>query len=225
MAYTMTHILIAERLLEDLKTPVDHSTFILGAIAPDAVHAAKTYSVEQKERSHLLPEGQRWGRITHEQEYEIWLDRIASFYHHDRDKYDPALFLGYIVHLLTDVCSKKQIFAPFYLSITDNYAQKIAQFQKESFAVNYHLYREYARERDLYAILRKGRSCSIDGLIDKDLLDARIDQLFSHEFKEQELEDLSGHQICTVENTEKLIQEKAAIIEDLFLNDRFSLIF
>lgn len=34
MAYTMTHILIAEKVLEDIKMPVDYSTYIVGAIAP-----------------------------------------------------------------------------------------------------------------------------------------------------------------------------------------------
>ena len=29
MAYTMTHILIAEKVLEDIKMPVDYSTYIV----------------------------------------------------------------------------------------------------------------------------------------------------------------------------------------------------
>lgn len=32
MAYTMTHILIAEKVLEDIKMPVDYSTYIVGAM-------------------------------------------------------------------------------------------------------------------------------------------------------------------------------------------------
>ena len=44
MAYTMTHILIAERVLDDINTPVDYSTYLVGAIAPDAVHASPHYT-------------------------------------------------------------------------------------------------------------------------------------------------------------------------------------
>ena len=62
MAYTMTHILIAEKVLEDIKMPVDYST--------------------------------------------------------------------YIVHVLTDVCSCRQIFAPFYHSISK------PSISKESFIIS-----------------------------------------------------------------------------------------
>ena len=58
MAYTMTHVLVAEKVLEYLDFPVDYSTYMVGAVAPDAVHANPNYSPKLKEKSHLF--------------YEVW---------------------------------------------------------------------------------------------------------------------------------------------------------
>ena len=57
MAYTMTHILIAEKVLEDIKMPVDYSTYIVGAIAPDEVHASPDYTRIMKEKGLF---GEKW---------------------------------------------------------------------------------------------------------------------------------------------------------------------
>lgn len=219
MAYTMIHILIAEKVLEYLKSPVDHPTYILGTIAPDAVHAAKDYSRMQKGRSHLFAEGARWGEVTSEEDLAKWSESIKTFYLKEHDRYDRDFFLGYIVHLLADICSCKNIYAPFYLSIKDDYDEKMAQFRKESYCVNYHLYCEYSREKNLYNILHAGRSCSIDGVFEKSLLDPRIDQLFSFEFKSRDVGHLSENKICTLNNTESLIKEAAEIIKKVLLED------
>lgn len=221
MAYTMIHILIAEKVLEYLKTPVDHPTYILGTIAPDAVHAAKDYSRTQKERSHLFVEGARWGEITSKEDLAKWSESIKTFYLKEHDRYDRDFFLGYMVHLLADVCSCKEIYAPFYLSIKDDPDEKMAQFRKENYCVNYYLYCEYSKEKNLYDILRAGHSCSIDGVFEKNLLDPRIDQLFSFEFQSHDVEHLSENKICTLENTESLIQEAAEMIRKELLEDYF----
>lgn len=221
MAYTMIHILIAEKILEYIKTPVDHSTYILGTIAPDAVHAAKDYSPIQKERSHLFVEGARWGKVTSEEDFVKWSESIKAFYLKEHDRYDRDFFLGYIVHLLADIYSCKKIYAPFYLSIKEDYDEKMAQYKKECFGINYYLYCEYSKEKNLYDILRAGRSCSIDGVFEKSLIDPRINQLFSFEFKSRDIEHLSENRICTVDNTESLIQEAPEMIKKVFLDDYY----
>lgn len=221
MAYTMIHILIAEKILEYIKTPVNYPTYILGTIAPDAVHAAKDYSPAQKERSHLFVEGARWGKVTSEEDFGKWSESIKAFYLKEHGRYDKDFFLGYIVHLLVDICSCEKIYVPFYLSIKDDHDEKMAQYKKECFDINYYLYCEYSKEKNLYDILRKGHSCSIDGVFEKSLIDPRIDQLFSFEFQSRDIEHLSENRICTVENTESLIQEAPEMIKKAFLDDYY----
>jgi len=53
----MTHILVAEKVLEYFDCPIDYATYTVGAIAPDAVHANPNYSPELKEKSHLFADG------------------------------------------------------------------------------------------------------------------------------------------------------------------------
>ena len=55
--YFVAHILIAEKVLEDIKIPVDYSTYIVGAIAPDAVHASPDYTRIMKEKVIYLQKG------------------------------------------------------------------------------------------------------------------------------------------------------------------------
>lgn len=221
MAYTMIHILIAEKILEYIKTPVDYPTYILGTIAPDSVHAAKDYSPTQKEQSRLFVEGARWGKVTSEEDFTKWRESIKTFYMKECDRYDRDFFLGYIVHLLADICSCEKIYAPFYLSIKDDHDEKMAQYKKECFGINYYLYREYSKEKNLYDILRAGHSCSIDGVFEKSLLEPRIHQLFSFEFQSHDIEHLSENSICTIENTESLIQEAPEMIKKVFLDDYY----
>ena len=47
----MTHILVAEKVLEYFDCPIDYDTYIVGSIAPDAVHANTNYSPELKKKS------------------------------------------------------------------------------------------------------------------------------------------------------------------------------
>lgn len=214
MAYTMTHILIAEKVLEDIKMPVDYSTYIMGAIAPDAVHASPNYTRIMKEKSHLFAEGAIWGKVTKESEFHDWLESIRTFYVSNCDKYNRDFLLGYIVHILTDVCSCRQIFVPFYHSTSkESFDYKMEQFKAESYCVNYYLYCEYSKEKNLLHILQKGKSCSLVGVFDDSLLKDRIKQLFEFEFTPRDMKDIIRNEICTIDNTNELIMSAPQIIK------------
>lgn len=91
----MTHILIAEKFLEYIKIPIDYSTYIVGAIAPDAVHACPNYTRSMKEKSHLFAEGAIWGKVTKESEFVNWLENIRTFYIRNNDRYNRDFFRLY----------------------------------------------------------------------------------------------------------------------------------
>lgn len=214
MAYTMTHILIAEKVLEYFKTPVDYSTYIVGAIAPDAVHACPNYTHVMKEKSHLFAEGAIWGKVTKESEFNDWIENIKAFYNLNYNRYIRDFFLGYIVHVLTDVCSCRQIFAPFYNSLSkENFNNKMEQFRDESYCVNYYLYREYSKEKNLLHILQEGNSCSLVDIFDNSLLGDRIKQLFEFEFTPHDMKYIEHNEICTIDNTNELILSATQIIK------------
>ncbi len=92
MAYTMTHVLVANKVLEYFDRPIDYSTYMVGAVAPDAVHANPNYSPKLKEKSHLFAEDLKWGEVTDENEFSDWLQSIKEFYAINHFKYDRDFF-------------------------------------------------------------------------------------------------------------------------------------
>ena len=223
MAYTMTHILIAEKVLEYANWPIDYATYIVGTIAPDAVHANHNYSRGLKEKSHIFAEGLKWGEVTRENELDEWLDSIKGFYKNNYFKYDRDFFLGYIVHVLADICSCREIYAPFYKSLTqDEMEEKKKQFSLESYCVNYYLFREYSKSKNLVDVLKGGRSYSISGVYDDSVFENRIKQLFDFEFKSWDIESIDKNSICTIENTMALIEKAPQIIKNVFIDEFYS---
>ncbi len=220
MSYTMTHILIAERVLEYVNRPVNYATYIVGAIAPDAVHANPNYSIELKEKSHIFSEGLKWGEVTSENEFDKWLDSVKAFYTNNYYKYDRDFFLGYIVHVLTDICNSRDIYAPFYKSLVqDEIVEKKKQFSYENYCVNYYLFCEYSKDKKLLDILNEGQSYSIPHVYDDSVYKNRIKQLFDFEFKRWDIESISKNSICTIENTRMLIESAPIIIKKIFIDE------
>lgn len=216
----MTHILVAEKVLEYFDCPIDYATYIVGAIAPDAVHANPNYSPELKEKSHLFADGLKWGEVASEKEYDEWLDSIKEFYFNNYFKYDRDFFLGYIVHVLTDICSNSEIYAPFYKSLAqDEIAEKKKQFSYESYCVNYYLFQEYSKDKNIVDTLKKGRSYSILDVYDDSVFENRIKQLFDFEFKKWDIDTIEKNSICTIENTMALIEKAPAVIKKIFIDD------
>ncbi len=216
MAYTMTHVLVAEKVLEYIDCPIDYSTYMVGTVAPDAVHANPNYSPKLKEKSHIFAEGLKWGEVTSNHELDDWFNCAKEFYINNHFKYDRGFFLGYIVHILTDICSCREIYTPFYISLTeDEKVEKKKQFSYESYVVNYYLFREYSKKKDLMAILKEGRSYSIPDVYDDTFFENRLSQLLDFEFKRWDLESIENHSIVTIENTRALLESAPQIIRDM----------
>ena len=218
MAYTMTHVLVGERVLEYFDFPMDYSTYMAGAVAPDAVHANPDYSPKLKEKSHLFAEGLKWGEVTSEDEFDEWFCSVREFYANNHSGYERDFFLGYIVHVLTDICSCREIYAPFYLTLTEeDKVEKKKQFSHESYVVNYHLFREFSKDKNLIEILKTGHSYSIPDVYDDSFSEDRIRQLLDFEFKEWDLGAIDKHSIVTIENTKALLEKAPAMVWEMLM--------
>ncbi len=93
------------------------------------------------------------------------------------------------------------------------------QFKAESYCVNYDLYCEYSKEKNLLHILQKGKSCSLTGVFDDSLLKDRIKQLFEFEFTPRDMKDIIHNEICTIDNTNELIMSAPPIIRQWLLEN------
>lgn len=216
MAYTMTHILAAEKALKYFPEVSDSSTYILGAIAPDAVHADPNYTVGLKEKSHLFTPGLRWGEISDWEKAGLWLENIKRYFIDNRNRYNFNFLLGYIVHLITDVYSSMYFYTPFLRSIKDDYEQAIEQFKIESYGVNFYLFSLYSEKNDLRKILHAGEAVALEGVIKKEDIEKRIDQLFEFEFQGWDISHIEEYSICRIEDMQQLIQGATQYIKKVF---------
>jgi len=107
MAYPFTHLCVASIMLQSLHFTEDaEQQFLLGSIAPDAVHyrtglvgASKLDIGPIKKTSHLCPvSSERWGQVT---DNDGWIRCIKTWLktHPPTD----AFFAGYATHCLTDL--------------------------------------------------------------------------------------------------------------------------
>lgn len=96
MALPMVHLETAYLAAEVLK-PSDMAAYLLGAIAPDGVHTRSPYSGEMKQKSHYGLHGKTG--LTDSEIAQKLLDLAASDY-----------FLGYAVHLYTDLLWYRRVY-------------------------------------------------------------------------------------------------------------------
>ena len=110
MAYSMIHLEVAYRLLNKwdwIKNPGD---FLVGAVAPDAVHFCEDYQVQMKEKSHIWDCGPRWG-IT--EDSNKWESNVMRFWEENKGADNRDFIAGYCVHILTDIQNDIKIWRPF----------------------------------------------------------------------------------------------------------------
>lgn len=104
MAGTVTHLAIADRIYELIGDRIsDPALFFSGNIAPDAIHAKPGYQRSDKKRTHLT-ENISGADFQDPEKLSLFHSRVNLFidnYYHPEDK-SSDLYLGYIIHLITD---------------------------------------------------------------------------------------------------------------------------
>lgn len=104
MAGTATHLAIADRIYELTGNRITNpALFFAGNIAPDAIHAKPGYQRSDKKRTHLT-ENISGGDFQNPEKLSLFHSRVNSFiddYYNPEDEW-ADLYLGYIIHLITD---------------------------------------------------------------------------------------------------------------------------
>lgn len=104
MAGTVMHLVIADRLLDELQIK-NPSLFYCGNLAPDAIMARKNYVRDMKTHTHFK-DGVKPYEFRIKRNRDEYLVRFMSFFdnYFPKDKSNPnyELYLGYIVHILAD---------------------------------------------------------------------------------------------------------------------------
>ena len=114
MAFPLTHLYVANNMIKT-HFVANEADFMLGCIAPDAVHYRKSFIGagmaeigQAKKISHLCPvSDEKWGSVT---DNEGWQTCVMNFL----DEHGKSPFmLGYATHVLTDIFNNKTIWERF----------------------------------------------------------------------------------------------------------------
>ena len=174
MAFPLTHLIVAKNIIKTHGIK-DEEDFLLGSIAPDAVHYRKSFvgaSMAEigkaKKTSHLCPESdEKWGSVT---DNDGWLLSVKTFLgEHEKSSFR----LGYATHVLTDIYNNKTIWNDFR---TKHPLEAIKGYKSAYYDDLNHIDALFKNNRiiteEICAKLTQAKTNSIGGLVSSDEVEA-----------------------------------------------------
>ena len=187
MAFPLTHLLIADYLLKHTKLVSNDSAFLLGSIAPDAVHyrvgfqgAAMANIGASKKISHLCPiSDERWGQVT---DNTGWEKCVVDFLHaHPNDPFCA----GYATHVLTDIFNNIGIWSRFRTKYPDEAAKGYASdYYRDLNNIDIQLYHRLYRSSGIESRLADAIARDVPGLVTAEEIYAIRDNLLHDYYKD-----------------------------------------
>ena len=157
MAQPMMHLLIADKIYTEKFTLIhSYGDFLLGSIAPDAVHVKENYTREIKDISHY-----RFNSKSH----ISYFDTFINEYHTTENK---DFVVGYLVHLLSDMIWYHSIRVPFKEEFLKTPSQSMSMnevYYADCEQIEQLMFREKNASRIIEAINRS-KAYTLEGLIE-----------------------------------------------------------
>ena len=220
MAFQMIHMEIGYRLLERLPRITDAAAFVLGSVAPDAVHMNPEYDVQMKVRSHLFEGCGNWGDT---QDYERWKRNISRFcesvmgkkdmpekedsYRYDKTYRDYGA--GICVHCLTDYWNDIRIWRRLqseYIPPMDPDEFR-ASYYPEARGIDRWLYRHSPHTVAVRRLLAEATATGVEGLIDKEDVQRLKNHLLHVQYETAPADvDISGYRYLSADFLEEFIE-------------------
>ena len=179
MAGTIMHLVIADRLLEQLGIE-NPGYFYCGNLAPDAIMNRKNYEREMKRHTHFK-DGIRLHELRIPENFKIYLERLNAFYQRLVAVPDPhhEIYFGYLTHMLVDEL--------YVLHFRDGFVDRLVAegkdptdedffraYTKDVYLVDLELVRTYPFHYPMPETLRIKESYEIPGLVaSQELLDSK----------------------------------------------------
>lgn len=219
MSFQMIHMEIAYRVLERSQKIHHSAEFILGTVAPDAVHMAPVYKIEEKVSSHLFEGCGEWSNT---QDYQRWDQNIKDFYRNIVcDAKDPIyhdFLLGICVHCLTDYRNDVRIWnrlqkynvPPMEFEVFRNV------YYQEANGIDQWLYQNSTHREEIREMLLQATSFHIPGMVEKVNLDKQREHLLNVQYADTEKIEVSDYQFLNPVMIESFIETAVTeIIEKL----------
>ncbi len=157
MAQPMMHLLIADKIYTEKASSIhSYSDFLLGSIAPDAVHVKENYTREIKDISHY-----KFDSKSHISYFDTFFDEYYTSENKD-------FVVGYLVHLLSDMIWYHSVRVPFKEEFQKAPLQNISMneaYYADCEQIEQLMFFEKNTSRIIETI-NKGNAYSLEGLID-----------------------------------------------------------
>ena len=212
MSYAMIHLRIAQNILRSEARIKDKRAFMLGAVAPDAVHYRKDYHKGMKFDSHLCVGHEEWGAITNNIE---WQENVSRFMNSMKLEEDVDFLYGYCVHILTDIHNNIKVWMPFKKRIENDDTPGIGKrYQIESNAMDLLLYQQ-GESNEIWGLLENALAQGVATLVDRVEVDCVRADLLTNRFANRVADDVKKHKYVRVLETELFIETGTQFVKDV----------
>lgn len=212
MPFAMTHLWIAQNLLKRTDRIKNPGQFILGALAPDAIHFRDDYNSDMKKASHLCVGDEKWGRLTNNGE---WLSNVLDFLEENRHGPNGDFICGYCSHILADIENNIRIWTPFLVeSAKSGDKKEQGRYHKESEEADYALYLAIPQREVLWNMLETSTSYDLETMVFSREIDKMKDWVLNSRYTNKASVDLSQNKYVTLSVLDKFIAEVTPIVEN-----------
>ena len=211
MAFPITHMLVAERILESYPST---EMFVLGSVAPDAVHyrnsllnAPKSELGPAKKITHLCPiNDEKWGYVT---DNEGWIECVRLFLRQN----DSPLAIGYAVHVLTDCFNNKGLWRSF----REDFPQEAAKGYKSGYyrdlqEIDLKLYLSRFKGGKIERLLADAKPSDMPALVSAAEINAIRDNILYENYNGRRANFSHKYEFISHDETLKFIDEAADFI-------------
>lgn len=203
MPFPMTHLIIARNILNATSQVKNHSQFMLGSIAPDAVHFRPDFESDMKKVSHLVVGDERWGWVT---DNTGWKENVLTFLSFMKDE-DPDFIMGYCAHILADIKHNIEIWTPFRIEHEHELRSGRSALHMEAVEVDFELYKDCPDRPTMWELLERAQPIDISGVVDASDIDRARAHLLHKQYEGRKPADMSGYRHVTVKRMTDFVEE------------------
>lgn len=219
MPFPLTHLCVARRVLDMHPMTEDQARqFMLGTIAPDAIHYRKSYENAQmsnigpaKKITHLCPVSEeRWGQVT---DNDGWAECVKGFL---REHGGDPFCAGYGVHVLTDIFNNSTLWLNFRTKNPEEAAKGYQSvYYRDLHNIDLRIYHEMVKTSDIPEMLERAEPVDVPGLVSRDEIHAIKNNLLHIAYKDAPPAPDGGYSIIGFEEVADFIQTAADYSMDI----------
>ena len=211
MPFAMTHMIIAINISEIYHDSIkDMPQFLLGSIAPDAVHNRANYISDFKKITHLCVSGEPWGMITNDDE---WADNVLHILSNNIKSENSDFVLGYCTHVLADIYNNSTLWTPYRLAYPEEVKKGYGGLYYQDLSkIDVELALTYDKREYLWQSLLISHGVDIAGIIFASEIDKQKAYILNDWYMGKSRQDLSENTFVTYESTMNFINDASDYI-------------